>query len=133
MYISITIIVIIKYLHYIRCAHSIHFIIKFTFKIPFIHNMLFMVQDKHDLQSNTALEKLLDCWWASISPELMFVFLISFTSVTFSLFKSKRPLQLNVTGNNLFFCLRYLNGILSIEIQSSKANTLWVTNSFTRN
>lgn len=108
MYISITIIVIIKYMHYIRCAHSIHFIIKFTFKIPFIHNMLFMVQDKHDLQSNTALEKLLDCWSASISPELMFLCLISLTSII--LFQSKWPLFFNVSENNSFFlCLRYLN------------------------
>ena len=66
-----------------------------------------------------------NCWLEIISPELMFEFLISLTSI--SQCQSKGQLLFNVTGNNSFPSLpqilgsSWLHESLSIEIQCSKA------------
>ena len=90
-----------------------------SFIISFIHHIiLFMVQDQHSLQSQ--IRHWENCWLEIISPELMFVFLISLTSI--SQFHSKGQLLFNVNGNNSFLLYpRYLAQGLSIEIQCSKA------------
>ena len=66
------------------------FYLQISFKISFIqHILVFMVQDQHGFQSQ--IRQWENCWLASITPELMFVFLISLTSQ----FQSNRPLNWN--------------------------------------
>ena len=106
-----------------QCVHLIHFIGKcFFFTNFFIHHILIMVQDKYGFyQPNQASGKLLDCLLACISPGLMFVFLISLTSI--SQFQSGGPLFFNVTGNNSFLlCPRYLAQVNCMKISQLKSS-----------
>ena len=105
-----------------RCVHQIHFICKISFKISFIHHIiLFMVQDQHGLQSQ--IRHWENCWLEIISPELMFVFLISLTSI--SEFQSKGQLLFNVNGNNSFLlCPRYLAQVGCMEVCQLKSSVL---------
>ena len=80
---------------------------------------MIMVQDQHVLQS--PIRHWENCWLASISPELMFVFLISLTSI--SQFQSKGPLLFNVTGNNSFLlCPRYLAQVGCMKVSQLKSS-----------
>ena len=45
-----------------KCVRSIHFIRKIPFKMSFIHDILFMVQDQHGLQSQ--FKHWGNCWTA---------------------------------------------------------------------
>ena len=83
------------HISYAMCTFN-SFFGKCFLQIFFIHHILIMVQDQHGFCTpNQALGKLLDCCLACISPRLMFVFLISLTSI--SQFQSKGPLLFNVT------------------------------------
>ena len=73
----------------------------------------------HGLQSQ--IRHWENCWLEIISPELMFVFLISLTSI--SEFQSKGQLLFNVNGNNSFLlCPRYLAQVGCMKVSQLKSS-----------
>ena len=64
---------------YIKLILSAKFLQNF-FHTPYYITILFMVQDQHGLQSQ--IRHWENCWLEIISPELMFEFLISLTSIS---------------------------------------------------
>ena len=96
------------------------FYLLISFEISFIHHIiLFMVQDQHGLQSQ--IRHWENCWLEIISPELMFEFLISLTSI--SQCQSKGQLLFNVNGNNSFLlCPRYLAQVGCMKVSQLKSS-----------